>query len=108
MSDYRRSAPTGFPLLWFDANVVVHGSTDSLLTAEITFGGLHGYVSKQDLNLVQFSSGRVGTASRMSSSNAACGISGAIPNPGLCRIDLGDVVLALSSQLIAIKGFDIV
>lgn len=48
-----------FRSLWFDANVIVHGSADPLLTAEITFGCLHGHVSKQKLDLVQFSSGRM-------------------------------------------------
>jgi hypothetical protein len=40
--------------------------------------------------------GRVG---RKFAANAACGICAAIPNPELCRIDLADVVLALSSRL---------
>ena len=41
-------------LLWFDTDAIVHGSADPLLTAEITFGCLHGYMSLQELNLVQF------------------------------------------------------
>jgi hypothetical protein len=45
--------------LWFDADVVVYGSADPLLTAEITFGSLHGYMSEQELNLVQFSTARM-------------------------------------------------
>jgi hypothetical protein len=41
--------------LRFDADAIVHGSADPLLTAEITFGCLYGYMSQQELNLVQFS-----------------------------------------------------
>jgi hypothetical protein len=40
---------------WFDTDAIVHGSADPLLTAEITFGCLRGYMSKQELYLVQFS-----------------------------------------------------
>ena len=45
------------PGLRFNAEAVVHGSTDSLLAAEITFGCLHRNVSEKELNLVQFSAG---------------------------------------------------
>ena len=41
----------------FNAEAVVHGSTDSLLAAEITFGCLHRNMSEKELNLVQFSPG---------------------------------------------------
>ena len=34
---------------------VVHRLTEFLLAAEITFGGLNGCVSKQELNLLKFS-----------------------------------------------------
>ena len=42
-------------LLWLDADPIVDGSADPLLTAEITFSRLHRYMSEQELNLVQFS-----------------------------------------------------
>jgi hypothetical protein len=42
-------------LLRFDADVVVHGSVDPLLTAEITLCYLHRNVSEKELDLVQFS-----------------------------------------------------
>jgi len=48
-----------FRSLWFDTDVIVHGSADPLLTAEITFCRLRGRVSKQELNLVRFSSGGI-------------------------------------------------
>lgn len=50
----RRPAPVGH-LLWLDADPIVDGSADPLLTAEITFGCLHGHMSQQELNLVEFS-----------------------------------------------------
>ena len=59
-------APAWFRSVWFDADVVVYGFADPLLTAEITFGSLHGYMSEQELNLVKFSTARDGTASRLS------------------------------------------
>ena len=40
-----------FKWTWFDADVIVHGSADPLLTAEITLGCLHRYMAKQELNL---------------------------------------------------------
>ena len=45
----------GAPQLWFDADVVVHGSANPLLAAKIAFSCLHGNVPKKELNLVQFS-----------------------------------------------------
>ena len=42
-------------MLGFDADVVVHGSVDPLLTTEITFGCLHRNVSEKELDLIQFS-----------------------------------------------------
>jgi hypothetical protein len=45
--------------LWFDADVVVYGSANSLFTAEITFGSLDGYMSEQELNLVKFTTARM-------------------------------------------------
>lgn len=44
---------------WFDTDSVIHGRADALLAAEVSFGGLDGYVAQQKLNLLQFSSGRV-------------------------------------------------
>ena len=43
--------------LWlrFDADVVVHGSANPLLAAEIAFGCLHGDVAEKELDLIQFS-----------------------------------------------------
>ena len=46
-------------LLWFDTDEIVHGSTDSLLAAEIAFGCLHGYMPEQELNLIQFAAGEM-------------------------------------------------
>ena len=43
------------PQLRFDADVVVHGSANPLLAAEIAFSCLHGNVPEKELNLVQFS-----------------------------------------------------
>jgi hypothetical protein len=45
--------------LWFDADSVIHGRADTLLAAELSLGGLDGYVAEQKLNLLQFTSGRV-------------------------------------------------
>jgi hypothetical protein len=45
--------------LRFNADAVVDRSTDSLLAAKISFGCLHGNVSKKELDLVQFSPGRM-------------------------------------------------
>ena len=38
-----------------ESEFVVHGLAESLLAAEITFGGLNRCVSKQELNLLKFS-----------------------------------------------------
>jgi len=52
----RRAAPMKrAPRLWFDADVVVHGAFNPLLTPKITFGCLDGDMSEKELNLVQFS-----------------------------------------------------
>ena len=40
--------------LRFDADAVVHRSSNPLLTAEIPLGGLHGNVPEKELNLLQF------------------------------------------------------
>ena len=45
----------GYPALQLDANLIVHSSPNPLLAAEITFCCLHGNMSQQELNLVQFS-----------------------------------------------------
>jgi hypothetical protein len=42
------------PWLGFDADAVVHSSTNSLLAAEIAFGSLHGHVPEEELDLIQF------------------------------------------------------
>jgi len=42
-------------LLWLYTDAIVHGSTDSLLAAEIAFRCLDRYMPQQELNLVQFS-----------------------------------------------------
>ena len=42
------------PRLRFDAEVVVHGSLNPLLAAEIPFCCLHGNVAQKELNLLQF------------------------------------------------------
>jgi len=41
--------------LWFDADVVVHGSANPLLAAEMALSCLHGNVAKKKLDLIQFS-----------------------------------------------------
>jgi len=43
------------PRLWFDADVVVHGSANPLLAAEIAFSCLHGNMAEKELDLIQFS-----------------------------------------------------
>ena len=43
------------PRLRFNADLVVHSSTNPLLAAEIAFGCLNGGMSEKELNLVQFS-----------------------------------------------------
>ena len=44
---------------WFDADSVIHGRPDSLLAAEILLGGMDEDVAKQELYLLQFTSGCV-------------------------------------------------
>jgi hypothetical protein len=52
------SRPAPVPIRYgFDPDAVVDGSADPLLTGEITFCRLHGYMAKQKLNLVQLSTG---------------------------------------------------
>jgi hypothetical protein len=48
----RRPARVTVCSLRFDADAIVHGPADPLLTAEITFGCLHGYMTKQQFNLI--------------------------------------------------------
>jgi len=43
------------PRLGFDADVVVQGSANPLLAAEIAFSCLHGNVAEKELDLIQFS-----------------------------------------------------
>jgi len=50
-----RSDETGALRLWFDADVVVHGSANPLLAAEMALSCLHGNVAKKKLDLIQFS-----------------------------------------------------
>ena len=42
----------------FDSQSVVHGNSELLLASEIAFGCLHGYMSQQELNLVELSVAR--------------------------------------------------
>ena len=51
----RQTAPMRAPRLWFDADMVVHGSANPLLAAEIAFSCLHGNVAEKELDLIQFS-----------------------------------------------------
>jgi len=52
----RRPAPMKrAPRLRFDADVVVHGSANPALAAEIAFSCLHGNVAEKELDLIQFS-----------------------------------------------------
>ena len=46
-------------LLRLDADLIVDGPADPLLTAEITFSCLHRYMSEQELSLVEFASRRL-------------------------------------------------
>jgi lipopolysaccharide biosynthesis glycosyltransferase len=39
------------PRLWFDADVVVHGSVNPLLATKIAFSCLHGSVPEKELDL---------------------------------------------------------
>jgi len=43
------------PRLRFDADVVIHGTVDPLLAAEIVFSCLHGNVPEKELDLIQLS-----------------------------------------------------
>jgi hypothetical protein len=43
----------------FNSNLVVYGFSQTLLAAKILFGGLHGHVAQQELNLFEFASRRV-------------------------------------------------
>jgi len=43
----------------FNSNLVVYGFSQTLLAAKILFGGLHGYMTQQKLNLLEFPSRRV-------------------------------------------------
>jgi hypothetical protein len=43
------------PWLGLDTDIIVHGSVNPLLAAEIAFSGLHGNVTEKKLNLFQFS-----------------------------------------------------
>ena len=46
-------------VLRLDAHLVVHGAPQSLLAPKVTFGGLDRDVSKQELDLLQFTAGVV-------------------------------------------------
>jgi hypothetical protein len=46
-----RSHERGAPRLRFDADLVVHGSANPLLAAEIAFSCLHGNVAEKELDL---------------------------------------------------------
>lgn len=43
----------------FNPNLVVHGLSQTLLTAKILFSGLYGHMAQQELNLFEFASRRV-------------------------------------------------
>ena len=43
--------------LWFDADAVVHCPANTLLAAQVPFGGLYRNVSQQELDLLQLASG---------------------------------------------------
>jgi hypothetical protein len=64
---------------------IVYRMSEILLAAEIAFRRLHGCMSQQELNLLQLATAG-GRASHRFSAHAACGMSGAMPNPELCRI----------------------
>jgi len=42
---------------WFDPDSIIHGRPDALFAAEISLRGLDRDVAKQELYLLQFSSG---------------------------------------------------
>lgn len=44
-------------VLWLNADLIVHGLTDALLATEVPLCGLDRDVTKEKLNLLQFSSG---------------------------------------------------
>jgi hypothetical protein len=41
---------------WFDAESIIHGMAQSLLTAQVFFRRLHGYMTEQKLNLFKLAS----------------------------------------------------
>jgi hypothetical protein len=41
----------------FDSDLVIHGDSKLLLTAEVLFGRLDGHVTEQELDLVEFTAG---------------------------------------------------
>ena len=57
MTEKSPTRPGWIIALRFDADVVVHRSANPLLAAEISFGCLHEYMAKQELNLVKFAAG---------------------------------------------------
>jgi len=57
------------PRLPFDANLVIHGSPNPLLAAEIAFSCLHGNVPEKELDLIQVLHPIHGTASRTNASD---------------------------------------
>src|SRR5690242_3621136 len=69
--------------LGFNTDAIVYGSANPLFTAEITFGCLHGYMSKQELDLVQLAPG-----SQLGTKQASIGrFIGETPNRGESSID---------------------
>ena len=54
-ADWRLSAATGIG--WFDADPIIDGGMDTLFAAKVFLCCLHGDVSEQKLNLLQFSPG---------------------------------------------------
>jgi len=43
----------------FDSDLVVHGDSQLLLTAEVLLGCLDGYMPEQELDLVEFTAGQM-------------------------------------------------
>ncbi len=67
------------------------------LQAEVAFGRLHRNVPQGEIGSAPSSpSAKSGIAEHRFSAYTACGISGAMPNPGLCRIYVKQTYLALS------------
>ena len=73
--------------LRFDADPIVHGGMDTLLTAKILLGCLDGDVSEQELYLLQFSAGRVAEPHARTTEVMGCQLF----DPGSFRAFLNDM-----------------